>query len=118
MTPKEHAWFRVLRVLELQPEIPQRELAKQLGISMGKANYLISALLEKGLIKIESFHRTGGKLNKIAYLLTPEGIKNRMQLTRSYLARKEAEYEALKKEIEDLRKAEMDAAPVRASDAH
>ena len=109
MTPKEHAWFRVL-----QPEIPQRELAKQLGISMGKANYLINALLEKGLIKIESFHRTEGKLNKIAYLLTPEGVKNRMQLTRSYLARKEAEYEALKKEIEGLRKAEMDAAPALA----
>lgn len=118
MTPKEHAWFRVLRVLELQPEIPQRELAKRLGISMGKANYLISALLEKGLIKIESFHRTEGKLNKIAYLLTPEGVKNRMQLTRSYLARKEAEYEALKTEIEGLRKAEMEAAPVRASNAH
>ena len=107
MTPKDHAYFRVLRVLELQPEIPQRELAKQLGISMGKANYLINALLEKGLIKIESFSRTGGKLNKIAYLLTPEGVKNRMQLTRSYLARKEAEYEALKSEIEALRKAEM-----------
>ena len=116
MTPKEHAWFRVLRVLELQPEIPQRELAKQLGISMGKANYLINALLAKGLIKIENFQRTGGKLNKIAYLLTPEGVKNRMQLTRSYLARKEAEYEALKAEIDALRSAEMDESTVFASE--
>lgn len=108
MTPKEHAYFRVLRVLELQPEIPQRELARKLGISMGKANYLVNALLEKGLIKIDNFHRTGGKLNKMAYLLTPEGVKSRMKLTRSYLARKEEEYEALKAEIAALRQVQAE----------
>ena len=64
--PKEHAYFRVLRVLELQPAIPQRALAKQLDISMGKANYLINALLEKGLIKIESFQRSVSNQNRNA----------------------------------------------------
>ena len=103
VTPKEQAYFRVLRAVELNPDITQPQLARQLGISMGKANYLINALVDKGLIKIGNFRRRGDKLNKIAYLLTPEGLKNRTELTRNYLARKETEYEALKAEIESLR---------------
>ena len=103
MTPKEQAYFRVLRAVELNSDITQPQLARQLGISMGKANYLINALVDKGLIKIGNFRRRGDKLNKIAYLLTPEGLKNRTELTRNYLARKETEYEALKAEIESLR---------------
>ena len=103
VTPKEEAYFRVLRAVELNPDITQPQLAKQLGISMGKANYLINALVDKGLIKIGNFRRQGDKLNKIAYLLTPEGLKNRMELTRNYIARKETEYEALKAELESLR---------------
>lgn len=103
MTPKEEAYFRVLRAVELNPDITQPLLAKQLGISMGKANYLINALVDKGLIKIGNFRRQGDKLNKIAYLLTPEGLKNRMELTRNYIARKETEYEALRAELESLR---------------
>ena len=98
--------FPVTSVDIKKPRIDELKAGR--GISMGKANYLINALLEKGLIKIESFQRTGGKLNKIAYLLTPEGVKNRMQLTRSYLARKEAKYEALKAEIESLRQAQAE----------
>jgi EPS-associated MarR family transcriptional regulator len=116
MTPKEQAYFRVLRAIELCPEITQRELSQQLGISMGKANYLVNALLEKGLIKIGNFRRSGDKLNKIVYLLTPDGIKNRITLTRSYLARKEAEFEALKAEIDSLRKAETSLTPDYAPD--
>ena len=108
MTPKEEAYFRVLRAVELNPDITQPLLAKQLGISMGKANYLINALVDKGLIKIGNFRRQGDKLNKIAYLLTPEGLKNRMELTRNYIARKENEYEALKGELESLRLAEQE----------
>lgn len=108
MTPKEQAYFRVLRAVELNPDITQPQLARQLGISMGKANYLINALIDKGLIKIGNFHRRGDKLNKIAYLLTPEGLKNRTELTRNYLARKETEYEALKAEIESLRTAQTE----------
>ena len=78
-------------------------LARLLGVSNGKANYLIAALIEKGLIKMGNFQHGDGKLNKIAYLLTPYGIRNRAALTRNYLARKEAEYETLKAEIESLR---------------
>lgn len=106
MTPREQATFRILRAVELTPDISERELAKQLGVSNGKAHYLIAALVEKGFVKMENFGRSGGKLRKIAYLLTPEGIKSRTELTREYLARKEIEYEALKAEIESLRKAE------------
>jgi EPS-associated MarR family transcriptional regulator len=108
VTPKEQAYFRVLRAVELNPDITQPQLARQLGISMGKANYLINALIDKGLIKIGNFHRRSDKLNKIAYLLTPEGLKNRTELTRNYLTRKETEYEALKAEIESLRAAEAE----------
>jgi EPS-associated MarR family transcriptional regulator len=105
MTPREEASFRILRAIELNPDITQPLLAKQLGISLGKANYLLHALVEKGLIKIGNFRRDGEKLNKVAYLLTAEGLKNRMQLTRTYIVHKEQEYEALKLELESLRKA-------------
>jgi len=104
MTAQEDAYLRILKVLEKQPEITQRGLAEALGLSLGKINFLINALVEKGFVKIGNFGRSGDKLNKVAYLLTPEGIGNRVQLTRSYLARKEAEYVALKVEIEALRK--------------
>ncbi len=113
MTPSEQATFRILRAIELNPDLTQRELAKQLGVSKGKSHYLIAALIEKGLIKMDNFQRRDGKLNKIAYLLTPEGIKSRVELTRDYLARKEVEYQALKAEIESLRKAESDLPPDR-----
>lgn len=103
MTPKEEAYFRILRAIELTPDITQPRLAKQLGVSMGKANYLLNALIDKGLVKIGNFRRRGDKLNKVAYLLTPEGLRNRMELTRGYLTRKEAEYEALRAELEALR---------------
>jgi EPS-associated MarR family transcriptional regulator len=106
MTPKEQVHFQILRAIEENHEISQRDLARQLGISNGKVNYLIAALVEKGLLKIAHFGRSGDKLAKVAYLLTPEGVKNRVQLTRDYLARKETEYEALKAEITALRHAE------------
>lgn len=111
MSPKEQANFRILRAVELNPGITQRELAKLLGVSNGKANYLIAALIEKGLIKMGNFQQGERKLNKIAYLLTPAGIKNRSKLTRDYLARKEAEYEALKAEIESLRQCQPGLQP-------
>ena len=95
--------FRVLRALEDNPHLSQRELAEALGVSVAKANYLIKALLDKGLIKIEAFRRTGDKLNKIAYLLTSAGISNRMALTRDYLENKTREYELLKAEVDALR---------------
>jgi EPS-associated MarR family transcriptional regulator len=109
MTPQEQIRFRILRTVEQNPDISQRELARQLGVSNGKAHYLITALVEKGMLKMDNFRHGGGKLSKVAYLLTTEGFKSRAQLTRDYLARKEAEYEALQQELQSLR-AEFSAA--------
>ena len=108
MTPKEQVQFQILRAIEQNTEISQRDLARQLGISSGKANYLIAALIEKGLLKMAHFGRTGDKLAKVAYLLTPKGVKSRALLTRDYLARKEAEYEALRAEIAALRQVDAE----------
>lgn len=107
MTPKEENHFKILRAIEHNPEITQRELARLLGVSNGKAHYLLTALIDKGLLKMSSFSRNDGKAGKVAYLLTPEGIRNRAALTRAYLARKEAEYEALWAEIKALRHEEL-----------
>ena len=103
MTPKEQVHFKILRAVEQNPNITERQLAEMLGVSTGKAHYLMAALIDKGLLKIGSFSRNDGKAGKIAYLLTPEGVKNRVGLTKAYLARKEAEYEALWAEIKALR---------------
>lgn len=108
MTPKEQVQFQILRAIEENQDISQRDLARRLGVSNGKVNYLIAALVEKGLLKMAHFSRTGDKLAKVAYLLTAEGAKNRALLTRDYLARKEAEYEALRAEIASLRKVEAE----------
>ncbi|AAU92811.1 conserved domain protein [Methylococcus capsulatus str. Bath] len=101
MTPREQAQLRILKNLEDSPGISQRVLAERLGISLGKTNYLLKALLEKGLIKAGNFRRSGSKLGYL-YLLTPQGIEQKLSLTRAYLARKEAEYEALRAEIAAL----------------
>lgn len=100
---REESHFRVLRALEENPHLSQREIAETLGVSVAKVNYLINALVEKGHIKIAAFRRSGDKLNKIAYLLTPEGLANRIALTRDYLEKKTREYEAIKAEIKSLR---------------
>ena len=104
MTPQQQAQFRILDALKLNPAVTQRDLAAQLGLSLGQTNYLLNALIEKGTIKLGNFQRSGGKLSKIAYLLTPAGIRVRMRMTQGYLARKKIEYEALKREIEALEK--------------
>lgn len=102
MTLQEQAHFRILKIISDEPQISQRALADRLGISVGKANYLIKALAGKGLIKLENLQHTQGvkaKLKKVTYLLTPKGIMERISLTRNYLARMEEEYEALKAEV-------------------
>lgn len=106
MTPEEQAHFRVLQAIERNPDITQRELAEQLGISLGRTNFLINALLDKGAIKMENFRRSDTKLKKIAYLLTPSGIAERLRLTQGYLAAKRAEYQNLKAEIKALEQEE------------
>jgi EPS-associated MarR family transcriptional regulator len=91
----------VLRLLEANPQMSQRELAEVLGVSVGKANYCLKALLEKGLIKMQNFRNNQNKLS-YAYLLTPEGISQKAGLTAQFLKRKIGEYESLRQEIELL----------------
>lgn len=103
MTPQEAAHFRILRLIESNPELSQRDLARALGVSVGKSHYLLKALLEKGLVKMNNFRRSDNKL-AYAYLLTPSGISARLNLTRAFLHHKENEYEALQGEIDQLRR--------------
>jgi len=99
----EEAHLRILKIVEAAPDISQRQLAARLGVSLGKANFLLRALLEKGLIKAGNFRRAENKL-KYVYLLTPNGFTERLRLTRAFLRRKETEYEALQREIQELRR--------------
>lgn len=102
MTPQQAAHYHLLRLIELQPAISQRDLAQAMGVSVGKAHYLLRALLEKGLVKANNFRRSDNKLAYI-YLLTPSGIAVKLELTRAFLHLKESEYEAARQEIERLR---------------
>lgn len=102
MTPEEQTQFRVLRTLEQHPEYSQRELAEAVGVSLGRTNYVIHALIEKGLVKIDRFLVSDKKLAKTAYFLTPAGLRLRIELTQAYVERKKREYEALKAELEAL----------------
>jgi len=108
VTPREAAHYRVLRLIEEQPEISQRELARALGVSLGKTHYLLKALLDKGLVKADNFRRSDNKL-AYAYLLTPNGIAAKLELTRAFLRLKEDEYRAAHEEIARLR-LELDTA--------
>jgi EPS-associated MarR family transcriptional regulator len=94
--------YKILKRLEANPEISQRELAGELGISLGRVNYCIQALIEKGLVKAKNFRNSKNKA-AYAYLLTPRGIEEKVKITAHFLKRKVDEYEALEKEIEQLR---------------
>ena len=93
--------FRVLHLLEEEPEITQRELAEKLGISLGGANYCLKALIQIGHIKAGNISKNSEK-SMYLYLLTPQGISEKAKLTTGFLKRKMAEYRALKKEIESV----------------
>ncbi|MGV0958308.1 MAG: MarR family EPS-associated transcriptional regulator [Limnohabitans sp.] len=93
--------FRVLKLLQDRPDITQRDLADQLGISRGKANYCLKALVDRGWVKLQNFTQSSHRWG-YAYMLTPAGISEKAVLTGQFLQRKMAEYEALKKEIEAL----------------
>ena len=92
--------FEVLRKLKKKPGASQRELAKDLGFSLGKLNYCLKALNSKGLIKIKNFKNNPKKIGYF-YVLTPKGITEKANLTISFMKRKMKEYDELKKEIED-----------------
>ncbi len=90
--------FEVLRKIKNKPIATQRELAKELGFSLGKLNYCLKALKQKGLIKINNFKKNPNKLNYV-YILTPKGISEKTKLTINFMKRKMKEYEELKSEI-------------------
>jgi len=90
--------FQILRKIQKKPKSSQRELASELGISLGKLNYCIKALKKKGLIKINNFQNNTNKINNI-YVLTPIGIKHRLKLTIIFMKKKMREYDELKSEI-------------------
>jgi EPS-associated MarR family transcriptional regulator len=95
--------FKLLKLIESNPAIQQREMAKAMGVSLGKANYCLQALVQKGLVKMDNFRRNDNKL-AYSYLLTPSGIEEKARLTVSFLKYKVAEYEAIRNEIEELRR--------------
>ena len=91
--------FSVLRVVKKKPESSQRELARELGFSLGKLNYCLRALKAKGLVKIKNFEKNPNKLNYF-YTLTPKGISTKTSLTVNFMKRKMKEYEELQKELD------------------
>ena len=97
----------MLRLLEGNPQMNQRDLAAAARVSLGKTNYCINALLDKGLIKVQNFKSSKRKL-AYAYLLTPAGIAEKATLTQRFLKRKMEEYEALKAEIDQLKQEAAD----------
>ncbi|HSI48413.1 MAG TPA: MarR family EPS-associated transcriptional regulator [Ideonella sp.] len=94
--------LELLSLIEQHPEYSQRRLAQAMGISLGKAHYLLKALFDKGLVKAGNFRRSDSKLSYL-YVLTPDGVRHRLQLTQSFLRRKEQEFELLRDEIDRLR---------------
>ena len=92
--------FNVLRKIQKNPQSSQRELASELGFSLGKLNYCLRALKDKGFVKIRNFKKNPNKLNYI-YVLTPKGISEKTKITLNFMKIKMREYDELKKEIKD-----------------
>ena len=100
---KSDAEYLILKKFEDNPRLTQRELSKELGVSLGKTNYIINALIDKGWLKLMNFKRSDKKLG-YRYLLTTQGITEKAILAQKFLKRKSEEYNRLKEEIENLRK--------------
>ena len=98
---KSQEELNILRKVANNPEITQRIMAKELGVSLGKLNYCLKALKSKGFIKIQNFNKQQNKLKYFQYMLTPKGITERTNLTLNFMKRKFKEYDELKKEIEN-----------------
>jgi EPS-associated MarR family transcriptional regulator len=98
---QEDIYFRVMRLLQVHPDMSQRNLAAHVGISLGSLNYCLKALMDKGFVELESFQSSKHKF-KYVYILTPAGIAEKIALTGRFLKRKMQEYEALRAEIESL----------------
>lgn len=104
--------YRILKLLEADPHASQRRIADELGISLGRVNFCLQALVEKGLVKVNNFRSSTNK-RAYLYLLTPRGIEEKASVTARFLRRKLDEYEALKRELEELQR---DAARVTSRD--
>ncbi|MAG79416.1 MULTISPECIES: MarR family EPS-associated transcriptional regulator [unclassified Limnobacter] len=99
---QEDTYYRVMRLLDENPDLTQRELAEKLGVSVGGLNYCLKALTEKGLVKMQNFANSKNKFGYM-YVLTPSGIAEKTRLASAFLKRKMEEYEALKAEIAAVR---------------
>jgi len=95
--------YGLLKTLENNPSLSQRDLAKRLGISLGKVNFCLNALIKKGCLKVNNFRNSDNKL-AYAYLLTPRGVEQKTRMTVEFLQIKVQEYERLRKEIEELQR--------------
>jgi len=95
--------YQLLNLIEQQPHLTQRELAAQLGVSLGKTHYVLTALIDRGLVKTGNFARSQHKRG-YAYVLTPKGLKEKVVITQSFLQRKMAEYDRIKADIARLHK--------------
>ena len=100
---QEDTYFRVMRILQENPDLTQRELAEKLGISVGGLNYCLKALMDKGMVKMKNFANSKSKFGYV-YVLTPAGMAEKAAITHRFLQRKMAEYEALHAEIEALKR--------------
>ena len=98
----EETSYKLIKLIEQDPDISQRELAIAMGISLGKTNYCLKALMDKGWLKARNFKNSNNKI-AYAYVLTPKGLGERAKITGRFLKRKVREYELLKREIEELR---------------
>jgi EPS-associated MarR family transcriptional regulator len=94
--------YKILKMIEANPEVSQRELAEQLGVSLGKVNFCLRALAQVGLIKVNNFRNNKNKMAYM-YLLTPKGIEEKASITLRFLKSKTEEYEALRLMIDDLK---------------
>ena len=99
--PSKQNKYQLLKSLEQDANLTQRQLSKELGISLGKVNYCLQSLIQKGFVKINNFKNSKHKI-QYSYLLTPTGIDEKTKLTIEFLKTKTIEYEALKKEVEKL----------------
>ena len=99
---KSDTEYIILKILKDNPKMTQRQMANELGLSLGKTNYVVRALVDKGWVKLSNFKRSDNKLGYI-YLLTPEGLSEKAILAQNFLKRKSEEYNRLKKEIETLK---------------
>lgn len=99
---KFEADYMILKIIKDNPNMTQRQIANELGLSLGRTNYVIRALVDKGWIKLDNFKRSDNKLSYL-YIITPEGLINRSRLAQNFLKRKSEEYNRLKEEIINLK---------------